>query len=329
MLVKLIDANSLGYAQHHAQDARTGAGIQTQAIAGVLNHLKRNLQHAPKTLNVMVWDDRAQWRYDIHPGYKAGRHRTLEQREARARYEEQRPWIQKALSKFPVVQLTCSGAEADDVAFGMSRQLGLQGHLVELYTADSDWLQLVSQRVSWVNARKPAEKVELDGFTRQTGYRIPAQVAEVKALTGDASDDIDGLPDVADKRAIALLAKYGSLDQVLDAAEDFLGFSAEPKYYHSLMVPEHRETVRRNRRLVDLARGPAIRADSATLVVGEFEELDLAELFHDLGFKQWLDVFGHWTKTLEAAPLTAFDVQSLQRAVRQMPDSWPTAGATT
>ena len=60
MYVRLIDANSLGYAQHHAQDIRTNGQIQTQAIAGVLNHARKNLQFDRKTLNVFIWDGRAQ-----------------------------------------------------------------------------------------------------------------------------------------------------------------------------------------------------------------------------------------------------------------------------
>lgn len=322
MHVRLIDANSVGYAQHHAQDIRHSPdGHQTQAIAGMLMHLRRNIQYDPKILNVLLWDDRAQWRYDLHPGYKAGRHSTLEQREARAAYKWQCPWIERALRAFPVLQARARGAEADDLAWGLSRQLSEQGHLVSLYTADTDWLAMVDARVRWVNARKPAQVVEADGFAKNCQYPFPQQVAAIKAITGDDADDIDGVPDIAIKRAQAILAKYGSLDGVLEAAADPFRFADEAKYYQSLGLPEMQALVRRNRQLVDLSRGPAIDPANVELVVGEFDPLDLYEVFVDLQFLQYQDTFSQWERTLDRE-LVLSDVLSVKRAVANLAQSW-------
>ncbi len=321
MHVRIIDANSVGYAQHHANDLRHAGELQTQAVAGMLQHVRKNLQYDASVLNILTWDGRAQWRYDMHPGYKNGRHRTAEQRMARAHYEAQRPWIQRALRSFPVLQVTHPNAEADDTAFGLARQLSAQGHLVTVFTADVDWLQMVNARTRWVNARKPAHVVEADTFHKTSGYASPAHVAQVKALMGDASDDIDGLPDVAEKRAAALLGKYGSLDAVLTASEDFMAFSAEPKYFHSLMNPESRELVRRNRQLVDLSLGPVLHGSDIELVVGEFDELDLYEVFVDLQFVQFQDTFDLWRRQLDA-PLNTPDVLSVRRAIASLANSW-------
>lgn len=322
MHVRLIDANSVGYAQHHAQDLRHSPdGHQTQAIAGMLMHLRRNIQYDPAILNVLLWDDRAQWRYDLHPNYKNGRHRTVEQREARAAYEWQRPWIERALAAFPVLQVRARGAEADDLGWGLSRQLAAQGHLVSLYTADTDWLAMVQARVRWVNARKPAQVVEEDGFARTCPYPFPQQVAAIKALTGDDADDIDGVPDIAIKRAQSILAKYGSLDGVLEAAADPFRFSDEPKYYQTLGLPETQALVRRNRQLVDLSRGPAIDPAAVELTVGEFNPLELYEIFVDLEFAQYQDTFSQWERTLDR-DLPLSDVLSVKRAVANLAQSW-------
>lgn len=324
MHVRLIDANSVGYAQHHAQDLRHAPdGMQTQAIAGMLTHVRRNIQYDPQVLNVLLWDGRAQWRYDLHPGYKSGRHRTAEQREARARYEAQRPWIERALRAFPVLQLRAPAAEADDLAYGLAHQLAEQGHLVSLYTADTDWLQMVRARVRWVNARKPSQVVEVDDFARTCPYPFPQQVAAIKAITGDDADDIEGVPDLALKRASAILAKYGSLDGVLEAAADPFRFADEAKYYQSLALPAMQQRVRRNRELVDLSRAPAIAADSVQVTVGEYDSLELYELFVDLGFVQFQDAFSQWERTLEREPALA-DVLSVKRAVTNLASSWST-----
>lgn len=322
MHVRLIDANSLGYAQHHANDISLAGSLQTQAVSGVMRHLRRNLQFDKQVFNVLIWDGRAQWRYDLHPGYKAGRHRTPEQRESRRAYEAQQPWIRRVLRSFPVAQVQHPHAEADDLAFGLSRALARQGHLVSLFTADTDWLQLVSSRVQWVNARKPSQVVMADGFVRSSGgFATPADVAAVKALMGDTSDDIDGLPDVGPKRAQGLLAKYGGLQEVLAAAQDFLTFSAEPKYFHSLMVPEYRDLVERNSRLVDLSRGPRLAADDVALSFGQFDELDLYEALVDLDFKTMQDEFASWQRALDVEVDRA-NALSVKRALETLGSSW-------
>lgn len=321
MHVRLIDANSVGYAQHHAQDVRMAGNMQTQAIAGMLQHVRRNLQYEPQTLNVLLWDGRAQWRYDILPTYKSGRHRTPEQRAERESYELQRPWIQRALRAFPVLQLTAPHAEADDLAFGLSRQLAGQGHLVSLFTADTDWLQLVAPRVRWINARKPAQVVELDGFARNCSFPAPELVASIKALAGDDSDDISGVPDIALKRATALVAKYGTLDAVLEAARDPFAFSNEPKYFQPLALPETQALVRRNERLVTLACGPSVCGDEVQWHAGSFDELELYEVFVDLGFLQFQDAFSLWERHL-SKELPRADVLSVQRAIENLAQSW-------
>lgn len=321
MHIKLIDANSIGYAQHHANDLRHAGDLQTQAIAGMLQHVRRNLQHDPSVLNVLVWDGRAQWRYDLYSPYKSGRHRTAEQRETRQHYEAQRPWVERALSYFPVLQVKHPHGEADDLAWGLSRQLSAQGHLVTVHTSDTDWLQMVSPRVRWLNARKPSQLVELDTFHRLSGFATPAQVAQVKALMGDDSDDIEGVPDIAQKRAASLLGKYGTLDAVLEAADDFLQFSQEPKFFHSLMLPQWKDAVRRNRQLVDLSLGPVLAGEDVELVVGAFDELNLFEIFVDLQFLQMQDGFDSWKRVLNA-PLSAADVNSVKRAIGTLAKSW-------
>lgn len=321
MHVRLIDANSVGYAHHHAADQRFVGDMQTHAVHGLLWHIRRNLQIDPDMLNVLVWDGRAHWRYAMHPGYKAGRHRTAEQRETRRQYEAQRPLIQRALQNFPVLQVRVPDSEADDLAWGLSRQLSAQGHRVTVFTADSDWLSMVNARTAWVNARKPQQIIELDGFSKATGFPSPGQVAAIKALSGDDADDIEGVHDIGPKRAAALIQRHGSLAGVFRAAQDIFTFSQEPKYFHALMLAEVQERVLRNERLVDLSKGPALHSSSVELQVGEYDPLELYELFVDLEFKQWQESFPQWEKVLSMEPPTA-NFLSVKRALANLAQSW-------
>ena len=322
MHFRLVDANSVGYALHHAAEPRHVGELQTQAISGMMTHFKSSLAYEPNSVNVVVWDGRAQWRYDLHPGYKQGRHRTPEQRETRALYEAQRPWMRKILALFPVLQVCHPGAEADDLAWGLCHQLTALGHLVTVYSVDADWFQMVSQRSQWKNARKPHQVVGLDGFTVASGgYPRPGAVAAVKALSGDTSDDIEGLPDVAIKRAGALIHKYGSIEGALNAAEDFLTFSAEPKHYHTLMIPKYRELVERNLKLIDLARGPTLNGGDVELTEGNFNDLELLLLILELDLKQWEENLEGWCRPLGRA-LKQDEVHTFKRALENLEKSW-------
>lgn len=328
MHFRLIDANSVGFAQHHAQEQRQVAGQDVQAVLGTLAHIRRHIQSDPDTINLVLWDGRAQWRYDLHPGYKGSRMRTPEQRQARQDYERQRPTIQRALRSMPVWQLTAPTAEADDLGYGLSIQLAQQGHEVTLHTADTDWLQTVRPRVRWANARKAGHVVSAEGFENLCPYAFPQQVAQVKALSGDDTDDIEGVPDVAHKRASALLARFGGLDGVLQAAADPLRFASEPKYYQALTHPEVRALVERNRNLVDLSRGPALHGDAVLAWPGTFEPLELYELFVDLQFEENLTAWRYWERALDfEISEQANDAVAL--ALEQLSQSWPTEPGLT
>jgi DNA polymerase-1 len=322
MQVRLIDANALGFAQYFI-GRKAGPDQQgTRAVRGFLEHVRSRLHFSPAVVNVVLWDGRAQWRYDLLPAYKSSRHKTIEQRLAREAYEPQRPLIERALRYFPVIQLRHPSAEADDLAFGTARQLAGQGHLVDLSTSDTDWLGLVANRVRWVNAKKLTQIVELDSFFKETGVVSPTLYAHAKAMAGDTTDDIPGVEDIGLKRAAALLAKYGSLEAALTAAEDLLTFGAEAKYYQALTDADVRQSVRRNVQLVDLGAGPALLGAEVQTTVGELDEMELAGLFDELGFDDYLANWSYWGRPL-ARSLEKADVLSVQRAVANMHLSWP------
>ncbi|VTU41969.1 MULTISPECIES: 5'-3' exonuclease H3TH domain-containing protein [unclassified Variovorax] len=319
MQVRLIDANALGFAQYFI--GKKAGHHDTHAVRGFLEHVRSRLHFSQGVVNLLLWDGRAQWRYDLLPAYKSSRHKTPEQREARETYEPQRPLIQRALNYFPVIQLLHPGAEADDLAFGLAGQLAAQGHLVDLSTSDTDWLSLVANRVRWVNAKKLTQVIELDGFFKATGVSSPQLYAHAKAMAGDTTDDIPGVEDVGLKRAAALLAKYGSLEAALTAAEDLLTFGAEAKYYQGLTDADVRESVRRNVKLVDLSAGPVLQGSDIRTTVGQLDEMELAGLFDELGFADYLTNWSYWGRPL-SKELEKADVLSVQRAISNIHFSW-------
>ena len=319
MHIRLIDANGLGYTHHHGQPRRLDPqGRPMQALAGVLSFVKYQLQYQPDVLNVFLWDEKAVWRYALLPEYKSGRHRTFEQREARREYAAQQPLIEQALSALPVLQVRAAGAEADDLGWGLSRALERQGHLVTLYASDVDWMQGVSARVSWMDARSPHRVVTLESFAKLSGgFLRPQLVAPVKALVGDTSDDIPGVDQIGDKRALALLGKYSTLDALLAATEDFMEFSNEPTYAHALMRPDIVALVKRNLQLVDLALAPKIPLEAVQMDYAKGTELDLYEVFQEAGLTAYADQFKSW-QALSAKEIPKAALLTIERSIQVM-----------
>jgi DNA polymerase I len=319
MHIRLIDGNSIGYAQYHAQPEKFGAGMAVHAVEGFIRHMRRWLQVEPDTLHVVLWDGRAQWRYDLAPEYKSGRQRTEQQRQDRAAFEAQRPWIQKALSFMPVVQVTHPFMEADDLAYALSDYFSTQGHLVTLFTADFDWLQCVQSRVTWMNARKREHVVDEYSFRKDTGCASSKAFVEVKALMGDASDDLPGVPGIQDVRAKEIINQWGTLAAFWKAAED--PFFQGTKYQKQAALPEMRAQVARNKLLMDLSAAPTPDATLAEIQLGEYVDIELYEVFVDLELTELCETFHMFSKPLEAG-LSKEQSSLLRRAVANMAKSY-------
>lgn len=304
MRIKLIDGNSVGFAQQHAQDARPHVGEPRHAVYGMLRHLRNSLHFESNCLHVVVWDGRAEWRYAHHPQYKSTRHLPEGARQARQEYEAQRPLIQEALSYYPILQLTHPGAEADDLAFGLSRVLPARNYGLTLFTADRDWLQLVSSRVRWVNARPPHQVVTSENFLEKTGFAHPHDFGLAKALVKDTSDDILGLPGIGPVTAQKIFQTFGSLG----AFEAYLATTAPADRKHPLSKLDSTAAsalIRFNLPLVNLSLGPCLRGTDVCMQIGVANDLELYSFFMDHGLTEFMDDFEHFFQPLTADVATA------------------------
>ena len=111
------------------------------------------------------------------------------------------------------------GYEADDVLGSMARIAAEQGMGVKIITGDRDLLQLVNARTAVYLAGDDANYITDQDVIRKLGVR-PDQVVDYKAIVGDKSDNIPGVPGVGEKTAVALLEKYGTLDAIYEHLED-------------------------------------------------------------------------------------------------------------
>lgn len=211
----LVDANALGYAAHNSTVLTTADGREVQAAFHMLNMIKRQMRENPSYDRVLfLWDNRAYFRYEIYPEYKGKREDTPAKKESRAAYKEISPTIKSMLDNLGALQIDADGFEADDVAAYLSRSLVRQGHIVKLITGDGDWKQLINPSVSWSDPRMMYRTCHHVTFESVTGYATTQKFLEAKALEGDSSDNITGVPGIGSKTAMAIMQHFGSVKEL-------------------------------------------------------------------------------------------------------------------
>ena len=215
--VLLIDANSIVHRAYHAlPNLKTSKGAYTGAIYGFLNIFLKIVKDFAPTHVAAAFDLKAPtFRHKLYAPYK-GTRKPMD-----AELAEQFEPLKQLLGLMKVPVVGKEGYEADDI-------LGTLAARTEddtvILTGDRDSFQLVSPttRIFWT--RKGVsdievidlEKLAADGFT-------PQSFIDYKALRGDPSDNIPGVPGVGEKTAKTLLEQYKTLDEVLDHASDVKG----------------------------------------------------------------------------------------------------------
>ena len=212
-LTILVDANSIGYAAHHATKLYSGA-MQTQAVFSFIKTMRDLRQSYPDAGIVVLWDGRTEWRYEKLPEYKSKRHADPKLQLEHNAYKTQCPYIKRALESLGIKQMTSAIHEADDLAgILVERLASLPNSRILLITGDRDWLQLVKPNVSWRDLRESDRFIHWNNFYEKTGYKTPYAFLEGKALQGDTSDCIGGVGGIGEMTAIKILTEYGSVKE--------------------------------------------------------------------------------------------------------------------
>jgi DNA polymerase-1 len=244
-MLHLIDASCVicrhGFAS--AQMVRESDGLPINALNGVAGMLWRLVNQTPPLDHVaMVFDcgRASSYRRSIYPDYKAQRPPLPDW------LAPQFDLVRQACDAFGIAHVEHPEHEADDViatyaAFGYGA-----GHEVVIISSDKDLMQLVADcnRVSLLN---PMDWKRFDEAAVTAKYGVmPDQVPDWLALTGDASDNIPGVPSIGEKTAAKLLAEYGTLEDLLDRAHEI----TQPKLRMALV--ENAWLARKSKELTEL-----------------------------------------------------------------------------
>lgn len=218
-MLTLIDVSGWVHRYFHVVPAMVRSdGVHINAVHGCTGGLWRLLRTNPGHVCAVMDAGRRTFRHDLYPDYKA--HRPPLAQELR----DQFPLIRQAISAFGVQIIDAEGFEADDVIATYVRLALEQGMDVRIISSDKDLKQLITPEDE-PGARcfmlDPLTNNVIDAASVVARYGVqPDRLGDVLALMGDAVDNVPGVPAVGEKTAGKLVAQYGSLEGVLEAAQD-------------------------------------------------------------------------------------------------------------
>ena len=278
----LVDAPSYFYRAFHAiRELRSPAGEPTNAIYGVVNMLRKLKQDFPSDYIACVLDPKGKtFRDDIYPQYKATRQSMPEDL---ARQIDPLLETIRALG-WPIVVV--DGVEADDVIGTLVRHAERHGWNSVISTGDKDLTQLVNDSVTWVNTMAvPIEQLDRDGVKAKFGVP-PDRIIDYLALMGDAVDNVPGVDKVGPKTACKLIEQYGSLEGVIEHADEVKGVVGEN-------LRKVKDWLPTGRRLLTVKTDVELPFAMESLVDKGPDSEKLSELYARFGFRTLRDALAN------------------------------------
>ena len=279
----LIDGHALAYRMYFALMGAGGSrfttrsGEPTAGTYGFSNTIMRLLEKDKPEYLAVAFDVGKTFRDDLFPDYKGTREKMPDD------LREQIERIKQIVDAFGFPRLEMEGYEADDVLGSVAKYAVKEGLGVKIITGDRDLLQLVEDRVI-VNlpARKGGDTVDYDaqGVLDYWGIR-PDQVVDYKALAGDSSDNIPGVPGVGDKTAKTLLDQYKDLDDIYAHIDEVAS-----RYQKKLI--EGKESAYLSYDLARIRTDVKVSIDLKTAKITTIDYQTVGQLFEELEFRSLL-----------------------------------------
>ena len=323
----LVDGSSYLFRAFHAlPPLQASSGQYTGAIYGVISMLKKLVNEYQPEHMAVVFDAKGKtFRNDLYKEYKA--HRPPMPDELRSQIEP----IHQLVDALGFPRLVIPNVEADDVIGTLAKQAVDAGYEVLISTGDKDLAQLVTDKITLINTMSnhisTPESV-------QEKFGVPAEhIVDYLALIGDTSDNIPGVPKVGPKTAAKWLNQYGSLDNIIEHADEIKGKVGDNlrESLPQLPLSYQLATIVCD---VELEQTP----DDLDLKPADTEQLQ--QLYSEFEFKNWLaelsqdgdtattttsvdapidtdyqtilteDALADWLKKLEQAEVFAFDTET-------------------
>ncbi|MDQ3692767.1 MAG: DNA polymerase I [Chloroflexota bacterium] len=275
----LVDGYGLIFRAYHALPSSIGtsAGEQVNAVFGFASMLLDVLRNERPDYAIIALEGGKTFREEEFAEYKANRGEMPD--DLRSQVTRVRELIE-ALG-IPIEERP--GYEADDVIGSLSRKCSTEGDLrVVIVTGDSDLLQLVDDNVVVVlpGSQRFGELRLFDRAAVEKRYGFgPEHVPDYKALVGDTSDNIPGVPGIGDKTAKALISQFGDIERIIEQVNEVTPTRARNA------IEANVETARRSKRLATIVRDLDIAIDRERSAVGNYDREAVIDLFRRLEFR--------------------------------------------
>lgn len=245
----LIDGHSiLNRAFYGVPELTNSEGLHTNAVYGFLNIMFKILdEEKPDYLTVAFDLSAPTFRHKMYGGYKGTRKPMPHE------LVEQVPLIKEALIDMNVCVVTKEGYEADDILGTLAKRAEAEGMIVSVVSGDRDLLQLATDNIKIRIPKTKKGTTEIEDYNTaqvvETYGVTPVEFIDMKALMGDASDNIPGVPGIGEKTARAIISKYHSIENAYEHVEELTPNKAKnnlKEYYEQAQLSKTLATININ-----------------------------------------------------------------------------------
>ena len=274
----LVDGNALFHRAYHAVPHLTNKdGDPTNAVYGFTNIMIKMMNDLKPKYVVVCWDKSSQtFRKDLYPAYKATRKKMDDE------LRIQIPFVKELVGALNLPFVELDNYEADDIIGTFVEQS--KDYETIVVTGDKDQLQLIDEDTKIYMLRKGFSETQIYGLEEmlETYGLTPKEFIDLKALQGDSSDNIPGVPGVGPKTAVDLIQKYGSLDGVYANLNDLKGKLKE-------RLEDNKDKAYLSYKLSTIVRDAPLTLDLQHATLNQVDRQALHELFMRLNFKSLLN----------------------------------------
>ncbi|MCC8029461.1 MAG: DNA polymerase I [Lachnospiraceae bacterium] len=280
--IVLIDGHSiLNRAFFGIPDLTNSEGLHTNAVYGFLNIMFKILdEEKPDYLTVAFDRSEPTFRHEMYADYKGTRKPMAEE------LRQQVPVMKEVLHAMGIVTAEQPGLEADDILGTIAVRAEAAGMEVSIISGDRDLLQLATEKVKIRIPKTKRSGTEIEDYNAkdvEERYQVtPRQFIDVKALMGDSSDNIPGVPGIGEKGATHIIAVYKSIENAYEHVDEI-----KPKRAQTALA-EHYEMAKMSKVLAAIKTDAEIDYDMESAAVGDFYTQEAYLWFKRLEFKQML-----------------------------------------
>ena len=282
--VILVDGNNLVFRSYFATAysghiMRNSKGFPTNALYGFIAMMNKIINEEKPEYILVAFDKGKTFRHEKYKEYKAGRNATPDE------LKQQIPVAKDILKAMGIKYFEIDNYEADDIIGTVAKIVDNEGDFVAtIISSDKDLLQLISDEVD-VKLLKQSGFIRMDKKTFKDTYKVdPIRMIDLKALMGDASDNIPGVKGIGEKTAISLLEKYGSLDNLYDHIDEITGKTKEK-------LINDKENAYKSYDLATIYRDVKLDFDLEDLNYTGFNKKELKKALEELEFKSFIRKF--------------------------------------